>query len=141
MKCSGLLAAICTQFLITVSVADELPHVCIVSQSKESDMVGERLVYNVKELIRKSRAMKLMPSERETGCLRLMINTTNLEGPTRNSMTSYSVIWVISFREHTGSQYVDSTLAICGSKRVLESAETIVANTEKLISSMTPPSQ
>jgi hypothetical protein len=69
MKCYGLLVAIFTQFLITASIADELSHVCVRGRPAEGDMVGERLIYNVKELVRKSQAMKLMSSERETNCL------------------------------------------------------------------------
>lgn len=144
MRCYGSLAAILTQFLITASIADELPQVCVTDASEREDMVGERLVYNVKESIRKSRAMKLVPSEGGPRCLRLIVSTMAFEGPpgqapARNTITIYHVTWVMSSRD-LGHRYVDETLGLCGGSRVLDTAETIVAKTEKLLSSMTPPS-
>jgi hypothetical protein len=140
MKHCGWLAAFLAHFLITASIADESPHVCVSGQSGDNDIVGERLIYNIKELVRKSRAMKLMPSEGETDCLRLIVITMNSGGPARNNATIYSVTWVVSFSGYPGNQYVTSEVGTCGSSRVLESAEAMVAHTEKLLSSMTPPS-
>jgi hypothetical protein len=143
MKHCGLVATTFTQFLITTSIADELSHVCVTSSSQ--DMVGERLVYNVKELIRKSRSMKLMPSEKETGCLRLIIMTMERLGTSQNIYV-YSVTWVASVGGSLEDDYyIDGTLGYCGSTRVTEAAEVIVARTEKLVSSFpqrsrTPPS-
>jgi hypothetical protein len=134
-RCGVFLALAIT--LVTASFADELPHVCVITQAE--DTVGERLVYNVKELIRKSHAMKFMPSERETNCLRLIINTIELEErPTRGMSTVFSVTWVAALGTHEEG-YIDSTVGYCGSKRVTETAESIVARTERLVSSLTLP--
>lgn len=126
---------------ICSSGADELPRVCVSAQA--DDVVGERLVYRVKELIRKSNAMKLLSSERDRGCVRVIINTMEEKGPgdLHNVATVYSVTWAVSYSDLPCLNYVNSTVGYCGSARLSDAAEGIVARTEKIVASMTPPSE
>ena len=135
-RCGVLLVLAFT--LVTASFAGELPHVCVISHAEGT--VGERLVYNIKEFIRNFHAMKFMASEKETNCLRLIINTIPLEErPASNMSTVFSVTWVVALGSHEEG-YIDSTLGYCGTKRVTETAESIVARTERLVGAMTLPS-
>ena len=127
MRSYGLLAAVFIQFLITVSIADELSHVYVTDNSQRTDIVGQ--------------AMKLVPSEKGPNCLWLIIMTIDLEAPNGDHVsTYYHVTWVNSLRD-LGNHYLDEVMGSCGAKRIPDTAETIVARTDKILSSMTPPSR
>lgn len=111
----------------TQSVAVE-----VVDQSQ--GMVGERLLYFVREGFRRSAAFRL--TEAAEPRLQVIIATMPKFEDNPNTSTMYSVVWnVVLGNESSGwtPLYLDNTLGYAGSDVVTTSAETIVARTDNLL--------
>lgn len=99
------------------------------------DMVGERLVYYVKEGIRESNAFRLTNSDESR--VKLIISTMDRFQDTPNISSQYCVVWVFvgaSNSDFPWPIYLNHTIGYCGSDVVKTSAEGIVASTDRLIS-------
>lgn len=122
--------------LATVALSAESPKPKVEVVDHSSDPVGERLVYNIKEKIRSSLSLDLT-SDQKSSHLRLIITTTDKEPNAKGNATIFSVVWVVIFKDDPLPRFLDSTIGYCGTTRIAESAENVLASTDKLISSMT----
>lgn len=97
------------------------------------DMIGSRLVYQVKELIRSSRSMKLVSNNGA----RFIINIVSLDhdpnSPGHRSVYSVSILF--SFVEGGYPLYLTSLVGYAGSDRVRDAAESLVATADRAIES------
>jgi len=96
------------------------------------DTGGARIVYKVKELIRKSSSMTL--TAKATPRLVINISTMAYGDSDRSYLSIYSVIWTIVTPTAVAPFYANSTMGYVGASRVGETAENIVAITDKMIS-------
>jgi hypothetical protein len=107
-----------------------------------SDLVGQRLVYQLKEKIRASHSMDLIPNC-DNGCWRIIVYTLDKEpddSALKGRATVFSVIWLGMPQNQPGTAlFLDSTIGYCGSERVVETAENIIAHTDRLFSKMNAP--
>jgi hypothetical protein len=107
-----------------------------------SDSIGQRLVYELKEKIRASQSMELT-SNCDNGCWRIIVLSVDKENQNealKGFATVFSVIWigVADFPKGT-PLFLDSTIGYCGGQRVKETAEDIVAHTDRLLGRMAAP--
>lgn len=94
------------------------------------DSVGLRLVYQIKELLRASKGMSLVPEE-ESG-VQLHVVTLDPDDPDGGLRTVYSIVWTIV--DLCGLQaYWTSTVGTCGGSKVESCAASIVATTDKVV--------
>jgi hypothetical protein len=100
------------------------------------DMVGQRLVFKVKEKFASSSIFRLTYKD-EPRVQVIILTMDRFKGDRfqENISTMYAVIWVFKF-EVGLPIYLNSTMGFAGSQVLDESAESIVAKTEKLISTI-----
>lgn len=112
----------------TMTASDGHSQVSIRVDSSGDDIVGKRLVYNVKEELRESSAFKLLSTN---ATINMLIHTMDRFPDSPNVSTMYSVVWL--YTANNQRTYLDSTLGFAGADVVDQSAETIVANTDDLL--------
>lgn len=93
-----------------------------------SDNVGSRLAYSIKEGIRRSSGMQLV-DQAERSFWGLSLVTLDPDQQTAQR-TVYSLVWTMRLPGGTRS-YVTHKVGICGSTRVAECADQIVAETDR----------
>lgn len=99
--------------------------------SSSNDIVGSRLAYKVKEHIRLSQNMQLVVDEDEA-IIKIILQTMPYEDT--GYITIYSVVWTVRQLTYPHSKiYWDSELGYCGGGRVNDMAETIIADTDKIL--------
>src|SRR4051812_25699229 len=107
--------------------------------NQAADSVGDRLVNQVKEKIRESHSMKLVPDNKQERCVRLIITTTDKEANSpelKGRAAIFSAIWVILVEDDLSHpRFLDSTTGSCGGKQVTETAANIVAQTDRIVNS------
>ncbi len=93
------------------------------------DAVGTRLAYNVREEIRDSKSMNLTYDDDK---VRMQLILVTLEPGNSNSYsTVYSATWVWNNPEQPFPFYITSVVGTCGTSRVSEVAQDLVAQTDK----------
>jgi hypothetical protein len=101
------------------------------------DMVGGRLAYAIKEGIRRSAAMQLVDREQD-GFIR--VNLVTLDPQTTSSTginTIYSVVWTTqTFHTPPVTMFLHTVVGICGSERVAQCADSLVAITDEQVSNI-----
>ena len=98
-------------------------------------MVGERLVYFVRESFRRSTAFRLTDTSEPR--MQVIVSTMPRLKDSPNTSAMYCVIWnLVVGSEASGwtTFYMDNTLGYAGSDVVERSAENVVARTDKLLS-------
>lgn len=133
---NGIVATTIFLLLLFVSQAHAQLHVYI--DATADDIVGSRLVYAVKESIRRSAGMSLVESE-QNAALSVRIVTMN---PTRDEngsiQTVYSAVWTMrTLHERPVNMYLTQTVGICGQNRIAGCADALVADTDKQASFVT----
>lgn len=115
---------------LQASAQQKLPDPSRVAVSVTADdSVGLRLVYQIKELLRASKGMSLVPEE-ESG-VQLHVVTLDPDDPDGGLRTVYSITWTAIGR---GLQvYWTSTVGTCGGSKVESCAASIVATTDKVV--------
>ena len=113
--------------------APALAQVKVHVSSTAPDSVGGRLVFGVKEAIRRSSGMTL--AEREQDAL-ISVRIVTLDPDTNNSSngyrTIYSLVWTARTMHATPvDMYLSNSVGLCGSGRVAECAEELTADTDK----------
>lgn len=98
-------------------------------QSDPNDIIGDRLVYNVKEYFRKSQRFQLVDYNTDVV---IIIMTGPPPFGERSIQTIYAVIWTM-YWDCDFPIYINSFVAISGTDRIYEAAEGIVADTDKII--------
>lgn len=101
------------------------------------DIVGKRLVYNIKEKIRESHLMRLTYFDEPR--IKVTIASIAKFEDDPSVATIYKVVWLLAdtkwspeILDYTYPIYLNSTFGYCGSKRVSETAEGIVADTDDM---------
>ncbi|MCC7068655.1 MAG: hypothetical protein IT523_09385 [Burkholderiales bacterium] len=101
------------------------------------DSVGSRLVYSIKEGIRRSAGMALTDRSQDSI---IRVNIVTLD-PDKNENSSrrtiYSVVWTAqTFHSTPVTMYLTNSVGLCGSNRVQECAEDLVADTDRQASTV-----
>jgi len=100
-------------------------------QSTAEDNIGTRLVYQIKESIRASHSMVLWPIE-DSSFVQIRIATLD---PDNNGVsTVYSIVWTVSQPPNSSTIYLSNMVGTCGINKINSVAETLVADTDNLIS-------
>jgi len=119
---------------ITNSVLAQTEEIAVEVIGSANDMVGKRLIYQIKEDIRRSSIMRLSITDENR--FQLYISTMPKFDDDPSIATIYSVIWCITGPEMGMSLYLYSSLGYCGRDVVASSAENIVAQTDELITNV-----
>jgi len=106
--------------------------VSVAVSATAEDQVGGRLVYALREGLRSSHGLTLVP---EVQGLRVQIRIVTMDPDHETSAghhTIYSVVWTVTALECGPFWYWTSTVANCGKDRVDECAASLVADTDKV---------
>ena len=98
-------------------------------------MVGESLVYEIRETIRESSGLNLVDSDQSY--FRIIVSAMPKYENNPATATIYSIQWVLysEEEEETGLPFlIDTTMGYCGSQAVENSARNIAARTDQLMS-------
>lgn len=104
-----------------------------ISAQTSDDLVGNRMVFALKEKIRRSAGMSLVDKE-GSGVLTLRITTLDPDRKNKDSgnQTIYSVAWTVeSFHNPPMTIYLNSNVGLCGANRVQECADDFAADADK----------
>jgi len=96
--------------------------------ASSNDLVGQRLVYQIKEGIRKSSNMRLTYDDESR--LQLLIITLERDQINPGSSTIYSITWTYKMKGELLPYFVDNVLGTVGSMHVQEVADDKVAKTD-----------
>lgn len=120
---------------LLVVAGNALAQVKVYLDATARDMVGGRLAYSIKEGIRRSAAMKLVDREQD-GFVRVNLVTLDPDKTGSSGIrTIYSVVWTTqTFHTTPVTMYLTNSVGICGSDRVSQCAESIVAKTDDQVS-------
>ncbi len=126
MKQFGLIFYFTFQSLLLAQDYSVLP---IEFSHSGDDAIGTRLGYKINEEIRESKSMALTFDET---IARMQLILVTLEPNSSNSyLTVYSATWVWNNPEQPLPFYITSMVGTCGTNRVNEVAEDLVAQTDK----------
>ncbi len=125
---AGLIIALGIPALVTAQT--QAVNVAVEASVEENDMVGNRLVYAVKEQLRKSQAFRLN-SETDSATLILHIVTLDPDRPIDSAphgvRSIASVVWTVK------AMYWTHEVIVTGGNRVQDRAEDIVADTDRIV--------
>ena len=99
-------------------------------QSNCNDSIGQRLVYEFKELVRKSNSMKLT-TENESR-IQVIIQSMDSDDKRPNIYSIYTVIWNIVPKNGV-PHYFNSVMGYCGSLVISDVASRLIAQTDEKI--------
>jgi hypothetical protein len=119
------------------SLARQEPQVAVEIVDQSSGIVGERLLYYVRETFRRSAAFRLTDVAEPR--MQVIVSTMPRFEDQPNTSTMYSVVWTLVIGDATSGWtflYLDNTIGYAGSDVVSSSAETIVARTDRLVASV-----
>lgn len=98
--------------------------------NRSEDPVGTRLVFQIKEKIKGSNIFRQAKASEPR--LQLIINSIDQDADNPGASTVYSVIWTFANADESPAM-LNNTLGVCGSERVANAAETILAETDKIV--------
>jgi len=100
------------------------------------DVIGSRLIYHIREIIRKSEGYYLSNSNQNRLILNVLATDPFESIPEdRGHISVTSVIWTMGYKNNEYCQcYFSSTIGYCGANRVKEAAEAIVAEADDYLS-------
>ena len=100
-------------------------------QDTADDQVGSRLVYAIKEQIRKSAALELTEDEEVTPA-RVGIHIVTIDRDKEGRSTSYAVTWTVgTLHKYPVDMFLTQAAGGCGVNRVEQCANGLVADTDK----------
>jgi len=100
-----------------------------------SDIVGRRLVYQIKEKIRRSGLLRLTTANEPRFRLSIITIDNAVEKEYSGYSSSYSLAWILCVKkDFLEKKFITHNLGICGGNRVNEVAEGIVAETDEMVS-------
>lgn len=100
-----------------------------------TDAVGNRLAYQIREQFRRSTAFSLSDNPDATG-LRVLLLTMDPDSPS-GTRTVYSVVWAVAMTPGDPTPlYLHTKVGIVGANRIEGVAEGIVATTDDLVRSI-----
>lgn len=98
--------------------------------STAPDSIGVRLVYALKEGIRKSAGMQLVDSS-EDALITVRIVTIDPDDSSTQNRTIYSVVWTArTFHQTPVDMYLTNSVGTCGTNRVSQCADGLAAYTD-----------
>ena len=112
--------------IATMALGMDVP---VAVDATSADSVGKRLMYRIKEEINASSSMHVTLGD-EAG-LGLGIVTLEGDHDSPGNYTTYSVTWTWVNPEQPWPYYLASSVGVCGTSRVDEVAEGIVADTQE----------
>jgi hypothetical protein len=117
----------------TVSGEEFSPGQKIYVYSASEDAVGEKLVYYFKEELRNSKGITLGTASDSV----FFISVITMDHDEDKLRTVYSIVWAVStltINAQLTKSVLDHIVGVCGTNRVKNCAESIVAHTDKLVS-------
>ena len=118
--------------LLTLNVLPSFAQTAVYVGATAPDSVGHRFTYSIREGIRRSAGLSLADREQD-GFIRVYIVTLDPDANTASSgnRTIYSVVWTMRTLHDTPvTMYLTNSVGVCGSQRVSQSADDIVAKTD-----------
>jgi hypothetical protein len=97
-----------------------------------SDLIGEQLVFQIREKIRESTSMCLSRPD-EPSFIVLSLITIDSDSDKTAYSTTYSATWLLDSASEPFAYYITSQVRYCGANRVEICAMSLVANTDKNI--------
>lgn len=130
-----LIAAALLMALPRYSEAREFGKASVYVASVAKDSVGGRVEYALRESIRRSSSMELVPNVSNAAYVIHLVTLEPDESKNAGSgvSTVYSVVWTVSFRPD-GLTYWTHSVGTCGTARVNECGEGLAAKTERVVS-------
>lgn len=123
-------AAVVWALLSSFPVCAQMP---VVVSATAPDPVGRRLAFAVREKLRRTAGMQLASST-DSGTVIMSMVTLDPDSKNQDagSRTIYSVVWTVeTFHQSPITMYLTSSVGLCGSGRVQECAEDLVAGTDR----------
>ena len=106
--------------------------IAIIVSATSDDIVGQRLVYKVKEELRRSTGLRLAEANENSGLyLRLVTLDSDTNAP--GVSTTYSAVWVLESPDFIWPYFLHATAGYCGTSRVDETAQSLVAITDEVL--------
>lgn len=105
-------------------------------ESTAEDSVGGRLAYAIRERIRRSSSMEIADREKD-GFIGVHIVTLDPDANNANqgTRTIYSLVWTTkTFHQTPVTMYLGNSVGLCGSRRVDECGDDLVADTDRWLS-------
>jgi hypothetical protein len=130
MKSVELLLGLFLLMLPLTSIAQENVPFPIELQHTGDDIVGSRLAYYVKEGLRKSSGLTL--SDDSDYRIQLSIVTLDPSSNKDGYSTVYSAVWKLKFPTQLYPFFLNQSVGTCGSRRIEDVADGLVADTDKL---------
>lgn len=104
----------------------------VVVEHDDADPLGARLAYHLKELL--GRSSRMRPTDKDEKKLVLVLKTKE-EFPGRPNLCSiYSISWLFASRDGALKYFLTSEAGIVDASGIDQTAETILAKTDKLTS-------
>jgi len=130
-KCLSFLLACATSF----AAHAESTSLKVSIAATADDLVGGRLVYAIKEGVRRSAGMQLV-NRVQDGLIQVKIVTLDPDKDNKSgSRTIYSVVWTLqTFHNPPVTMYLTNSVGFCGSARVAQCADGLVADTDAQVS-------
>jgi len=117
-------------FSASAAGGESKAHIGVISTAE--DTVGSQLVYKIKEGLRSSKGMTLASPDESVVQLRVI--TLDPDDNT-GRRTIYSVVWTVpQFTNKSAKLYWTSSVGICGANRISSCAESLIAETDKVVS-------
>jgi hypothetical protein len=107
--------------------------------AEAEDNVGSRLVYRIKEMIRASNNTEIASIKEESDFQINIITLDKEKDEYKGKQCVYSVVWTATASDsREGLKYfLSSSVGVCGSNQIGTAAESLVAETDRLISDIT----
>lgn len=123
-----ILKKICIILLAFFIFAGQIKgQVAVYLDDTSKDLVGQRLVYKIRECIRESNGLNLALIENKS-IIQLRIITLD----TNSYRTIYSAVWTVRIAKNKTSLYYTHNVGTCESSRITDVAEGIVADTDAI---------
>ena len=129
MKLHKLLTALVTFLMLIGPAFSQEGTVYFGSTPDETDGVGSRLAYAIKQNLLRSASLKLVTTKKP-GTVSLLITT--LDPNSNGNFTVYSAVWTVqTFHVTPVTMYLNSVVGSCGSSVVQTCADQLVAQTDE----------
>lgn len=117
------------------SIAFAQTKIAVEVEHSGNDPVGQRLVYKLKENIRSSGLLKLTTINEPRFIISIITIDTETTNTYKGYSCAYSLVWILCIKkDYWDKKYIRHKVGICGSDRVNEVAERIVAQTDIIVS-------
>lgn len=127
---AALVGLVSCEAVAGASGAQDQVNVCVIAAADDS--VGSRLVYALREGVRRSAGLKYV-AQRDDSEMTITVLTLGVDGKNDGHRTIYSVVWTRPFIVRF-DEYIDHIVGVCGAERIRECADHLLAITDELAS-------